>query len=101
MAANGGEAMMREVLSLRGRLGAVMLVMVCTVVTWGLIDTTRRVLFQPWLISVIGLDDSRIVLGHDQVADLGAFYSVVITWTVVMLLLGMIVIGWYAADNLR
>jgi hypothetical protein len=96
---SNGETMMKQIQTLHNRAGVIMIVMVATVVTWGLIDTTRRVLFQPWLISVIGLEDSRVKLGNGQTADLGAFYSVLVTWFVLMSVLGFITLGWYLADK--
>lgn len=97
--ANGGTEMMQQLMGLRNSAGSIMIVMVATVVTWGLIDTIRKELFQPWLISEIGLDDTQIHFPHDQIADLGAVYSICITWAILMIILAIIIVVWYVVSK--
>lgn len=68
-------------------LGPMVIAMVATVFTWGLIDSVRRSLLQPWLLSKLPVKETRIELGPHEVVDLGDFYAAAMVWAVAMLIL--------------
>ena len=72
------------------RVGPIVFALVATVFTWGLIDSARRSLLQPWLLSQLPVDDAKIEI-NGEVIDLGDFYASAIVWTFVML---MLLFGW-------
>jgi hypothetical protein len=81
------------------RGGVIVIVLILTVITWGLIDTTQRVLLQPYLVAAIGFKDTVVYLPDNQKADYGAFYSVLIAWGAVVVVLGLVSLTWWGVDT--
>lgn len=75
-----------DVVSFSTRIGPIIFVMVATVFTWGLIDSMRRSILHPWLMSQIPVKDTKIHLNGESI-DLGDWYASIIVWAFVMLVL--------------
>jgi hypothetical protein len=68
------------------RIGPVVFALVATVFTWGLIDSARRSMLQPWLLSQLPVHDTKIEI-NGEVIHLADFYAAAIVWAFVMLIL--------------
>lgn len=63
-----------------------------TVLTWGLIEATRKTVFAPLILSYLpSLNDKTQHLGNGQVLHLGKFIADLIVW---MVLVGIAVFCW-------
>jgi hypothetical protein len=87
----------KEVFSFASRLGPLIFALVGTMFSWGLIDSARRSIFQPWLLSKLPIDDTQIEV-KNGIIDLGDFYAAAIVWGIVMVCL---VASWFIYTAVR
>jgi hypothetical protein len=81
-----GTKIVNETSGFAHRVGPIVFVLVATVFTWGLIDSARRSMLQPWLLSQLPVHHTRVKV-NGEVINLGDFYAAAIVWAFVMLIL--------------